>query len=217
MRQDDFQHRHEPEWNEFERWLDARATPSAKLRARDGDDVFADREFPARYRRLCQQLALAERRAYSVVLVARLQELARRGHTILYRPPPPRWRRVVDFFAAGFPRLVRSQWRAMTVAAALFFVPLIGTIVLVQLRPEFVHSLFDPAQLASFENMYDPASKAQRIGRESGTDLKMFGFYIMNNVSIGFRTFASGLFAGVGAVFMMLMNGVLIGCVAGHL
>jgi len=45
----------------------------------------------------------------------------------------------------------------------------------------------------------------------------MFGFYILNNVSIGFRTFASGLLAGVGAVFVLIMNGVIIGGVAGHL
>jgi uncharacterized membrane protein SpoIIM required for sporulation len=45
----------------------------------------------------------------------------------------------------------------------------------------------------------------------------MFGFYVWNNVSIGFRTFASGLLAGVGSIVVLVMNGVLIGGVAGHL
>ena len=45
----------------------------------------------------------------------------------------------------------------------------------------------------------------------------MFGHYIWNNVSIGFRTFASGLLAGVGAIVVLIVNGVMIGGVAGHL
>jgi uncharacterized membrane protein SpoIIM required for sporulation len=45
----------------------------------------------------------------------------------------------------------------------------------------------------------------------------MFGHYIMNNISIGLRTFASGLLAGLGTVLVLLFNGVTIGAVAGHL
>ncbi|MEO8671220.1 MAG: stage II sporulation protein M [Tahibacter sp.] len=217
MKQQTFQSRHAQEWAAFERWLTLRGRPRTRDRMLDGDDVFSDVEFPAAYRRICQQLALAERRGYSALLVHRLQDLAHRGHLILYRPKAPRARAVVDFFAAGFPRLVRSQWRVMLIAALLFFAPLIGVIVLLQWRPELVHSLFDPAQLANFENMYDPASSAEKLGRESGTDMAMFGYYIFNNVSIGFRTFASGLLAGVGSIFVLIMNGVIIGGVAGHL
>jgi uncharacterized membrane protein SpoIIM required for sporulation len=179
--------------------------------------VFDDAQFPAAYRRLCQQLALAERRCYSVPLIRRLQDLAQRGHLVLYRPPAPRWHRALDFFMTEFPRLVRAQWRAMSVAALLFFVPLIAAIVALQYRPELVHGLFDPQRISQFESMYDPASNAQALGRESGTDLKMFGYYIMNNVSIGFRTFASGLLACVGAIFVLVFNGVFIGGIAGHL
>lgn len=216
MNQETFQARHQQQWVEFERWLDARARPKSSKGEHSGS-VFDDAEFPAAYRRLCQQLALAERRCYSVLLVRRLQDLAQRGHLVLYRPPAPRLYRIVDFFAAEFPSLVRAQWRAMAVAATLFFVPLITAIVLLQYRPELVHSLFGPEQLSKFESMYDPASKSQALGRESGTDLHMFGYYIMNNVSIGFRTFASGLLGGVGSIFVLIFNGVFIGGIAGHL
>lgn len=217
MKQETFQARHDEEWTAFERWLDARARPKARERMASGEGVFTDSDFPAAYRRICQQLALAERRGYSALMIARLQDLAQRGHLVLYQPRAPRLSRIVDFFAADFPRLVRSQWRVMTVAALLLFVPLIGCILLLQVRPELVHTLFGPAQLAQFEKMYDPASASDRLGREDGTDLKMFGFYILNNVGIGFRTFASGLLAGVGSVVVLIMNGLMIGGIAGHL
>jgi uncharacterized membrane protein SpoIIM required for sporulation len=45
----------------------------------------------------------------------------------------------------------------------------------------------------------------------------MFGHYIMNNISIGLRTFAGGLLAGVGTILVLLANGLNIGAVAGHL
>jgi uncharacterized membrane protein SpoIIM required for sporulation len=216
MKQDAFQAFHEPEWLDFERWLEQRSRPrSRRGRAAGAETSLADGEFPAAYRRLCQHLALAERRGYSTPLLQRLRDMVERGHLVLYRPRAPRWRRVVDFFAATFPRLVRAQWAAMAVSATLFFVPLAGAIVLLQIHPELVHTLFDPDQLAQFEGMYDP--KAPRLGRESGSDLMMFGYYIFNNVSIGFRTFASGLLAGIGSIFVLVMNGVVIGGVAGHL
>ena len=75
--------------------------------------------------------------------------------------------------------------------------------------------MFSSDQLAQFEKMYDPHNA--HLGRSSGTDLQMFGYYVMNNVSIAFRTFASGLFFGVGAIYVLAANGVLIGGVAGHL
>jgi uncharacterized membrane protein SpoIIM required for sporulation len=45
----------------------------------------------------------------------------------------------------------------------------------------------------------------------------MFGYYIMNNVSIGLRTFASGLLFGVGSIIVLITNGLFIGSIAGHL
>jgi uncharacterized membrane protein SpoIIM required for sporulation len=45
----------------------------------------------------------------------------------------------------------------------------------------------------------------------------MFGFYIWNNVRIGFQTFAGGMLAGVGSAWFLGANGVIIGAVAGYL
>lgn len=217
MKQEVFQRQHQPEWEALTQWLKTRSRPRHRDRQRDSEGMPSDVEFPALYRRVCQHLALAERRGYSALLIEQLQDLVHRGHLVLYRPPPPRLHRVVSFFTADFPRLVRSQWRAMSIAAVLFFVPFFLMIGLLQWRPELAHSLFGVEQLAQFESMYDPANSDNRLGRESGSDMVMFGYYILNNVSIGFRTFASGLLFGVGAIIVLVSNGIMIGGVAGHL
>ena len=215
MRQEHFVARHQDEWLAFEHWLDARAAHPRRARRDPAWRGLRDEHVPAAYRRLCQQLGLARRRGYSPQVVARLQALMQRGHDALYRPPLPRWRRAFEFFLADFPALVRAERGVMAAALVLFALPVVATFVAMQLRPELIHTLFDPAQLSEFEDMYDPA--AAKLGRESGTDLAMFGFYVFNNVGIGLRTFASGLVAGIGPVLALGFNGVMIGSVAGHL
>lgn len=210
MKQERFVALHAREWDSLRSWLSAlERQPKRTLRQEQALD------FPAAYRRVCHHLALARARGYSHEVTDRLQHIVQQGHRVLYRPPAPRWHRAATFLVAGFPRLVRSQWRCMLVAAVLFYVPALITLVLMQLRPELAHTVFTSAQLAQFEKMYDPANP--HLGRSSGTDLQMFGFYVMNNVGIAFRTFASGLLFGVGAIYVLGANGVLIGGVAGHL
>ena len=221
LRQEQFIERHAREWDDFERWLDASAQRSrgsgiASPR-QQRQDVLRDEDMPAAYRRLCQQLAIAHKRGYGPHLQARLQSLMQRGHDILYRTPPARGRALLHLLGARFPQQVRAEWRFMLASLVLFLIPLVAMFVLVLLRPEWIHSVFSPEQVASFEHMYDPAAAADRVGRDNGTDVQMFGFYVFNNISIGFRTFASGLLAGIGSAIVLAVNGVMIGGVAGYL
>jgi uncharacterized membrane protein SpoIIM required for sporulation len=205
LRQAGFETAHGAEWQAFEKFLDAPQAPP-----------FDPAEMPSRYRRLCQSLALAADRHYSPDLVDRLNRLALRGHHALYQNRRRQSQRVLDFFLAGFPALVRAEWRLVAAAALLFFGPLLGLMAVLQQFPEFVHYLLTPEQLARFNAMYDPANR--RLGmREADTNLMMFGFYIWNNVRIGFQTFAGGLLAGVGTLWFLASNGMVIGAVAGYL
>lgn len=210
MKQEQFVALRAEEWDTLQSWLtQLDRQPQAAMRAE------RMLEFPEAYRRVCQDLALAQARGYSREVTDRLQQIVQMGHRQLYRPPAPRWHKLAVFLLADFPRLVRQQWRYMLAAVILLYVPAVVTYVLLQWRPELAHSLFSTTQLNDFDKMYDPANS--HIGRSSGTDLQMFGYYVMNNVSIAFRTFASGLLLGVGAIYVLAANGLIIGGVAGHL
>jgi len=214
MRQEQFVTRYQQEWQQFENWLQQRGEQRSR-KTTPSADLPGDETIPQRYRRLCQQLALAQHRGYSPQLVEHLQQLMQRGHNLLYRTPTPRWQRAVEFLFADFPLAVRSQAASMWAACALFVLPLVGIFVLLQYKPELVHLLLEPSQITQMEKMYDP--NADSLGRDSGTDWAMFGHYIMNNISIGLRTFASGLVAGIGTILVLVFNGNTIGAVAGHL
>lgn len=206
MKQAHFVARHQASWEALNQWLH---TPA---KARDGKH---SERFAALYRQLCHHLALARRRGYSPQLQAHLQQLMQLGHAELYRTPPVPWYRLPLYLLVQFPRTVRAHRGAMGVASLLFWGPLLLALVLLQWRPELASTLLDSGTLAQVEKMYDPS--ADRLGRDSGSDWQMFGFYIYNNISIGLRTFASGLVLGIGALVILLLNGISIGAVAGHL
>lgn len=211
MKQSLFEQRHQSSWLRFTAQLEALERGKAK-----GD---TGSDFVGNYRRLCQHLALARERGYSSHLVDQLQQLAMRGHQQLYRHRDHLGTRLIAFMLGGLPRLVRQEWRCMTAASLLFFGSLIGMALLVYHFPDLVYSVISPEQVGSMEHMYDP--DARRLGRfgerDSGDDWMMFGYYIMNNIGIAFQTFASGLLFGLGSLFFLLFNGLMIGAVAGHL
>jgi len=205
LRQAAFEAAHAAEWQAFERFLEG-----------EKPLPFPAQEMPARYRRLCQGLALAADRQYSPELVDRLNRLALRGHGVLYRNRRRESQQVREFVLGGFAALVRREWRLVLAAAIVFFGPFLALVAVLQAYPEFVHYLLEPEQIAAFHSMYDPANP--RLGmRPADTSLLMFGFYIWNNVRIGFQTFAGGLAAGVGSLGFLASNGVIIGAVAGYL
>jgi uncharacterized membrane protein SpoIIM required for sporulation len=219
MRQAVFEARYCPDWNRFEQWLDRdeRRQRRAANEAVEPARALADMDVPQAYRRVCQHLALARDRQYSPELVDRLNRLALRGHHLLYGARTRRGAaQGLEFLLGGFPRLVREEGGFVAAAALLFFGPVLALIAVLQAYPDFIYYLVEPASLARFQEMYDPANK--RLGlREADDNVAMFGFYIFNNVKIGFQTFATGLAFGLGTLFYLVFNGVMIGAIAGYL
>lgn len=211
MKQSLFESRHQAQWQQFEQLLDQ--LERGRARAEDCQTFVQD------YRRLCQHLALAQERGYSSYLIDPLQQLVLRGHQQLYRQRTAISANVLGFLLAGFPRLVRQEWRLVLIASLLFFGSLLGIGLLVYLYPELVYSLVSPQQVSEMRSMYDPGGA--RLGRvaerASSEDWVMFGYYIMHNIGIAFQTFASGLLFGLGSVFFLFFNGLMIGAIAGHL
>lgn len=211
MKQSLFESRHQPEWEQFAQRLEQLESGKAQT-----DDCVS---FPKDYRRLCQHLALAQERGYSSFLIDPLQQLALRGHQQLYRHRSQLGANVLSFILADFPRLVREQWGFVLVAGLLFFGSLFGIGILVYLFPELIYSVVSTEQVSQMQRMYDPTAShlGRAAERASSEDWVMFGYYIMHNIGIAFQTFASGLLFGLGSVFFLIVNGLMIGAIAGHL
>lgn len=171
-------------------------------------------EFPGSYRRLCNDLALAQSRGYSLSLVARLEQWVMDGHQFLYQPRANMASEIVSFLARGFPTLVREEWRLVLVCSLLLFGPMLWLFWHIGTSPEFVYRVLSPDTVEQYEQMYGSDERRMRSAED---DIFMFAFYIMNNIGVALRTFAGGLVFGLGSFLVLLFNGVQIGAVAAHL
>lgn len=229
MKQAAFESRYQATWLAFEKRLsielprsgksnhgdDRELEPEAGLKSGGADEV--DLSFSEAYRLICNHYALAQQRGYSLSLLDYLNDLSMRGHGVLYRSKVNFRYRLIQFLLFDFPQAVREEWKLVLSAGLLFYIPLIGMVVGISIFPELAYSVFSPEQISSIETMYDPS--AEHIGREreSETDLAMFGFYIRNNIGIGFQTVVTGIIGGAGSLFYLIYNGLSIGTAAGHL
>ena len=210
MSQDAFASARRARWGELEALL-------ASLRRRRSGPVSGAEHFPRLYRAACDDLAVARHRRFDAQLVRRLEAMVVGGHLLLYRPVSHSLRRALSFFGGDFPRAVRREWRLVALAAALFYGTGAAVALALSQAPELVYAVLSPEQVRSLEGMYNPQSRHFLRPRGAATDTAMFGFYIYNNISIALRTFAGGIFAGVGSLFIAVYNGVFLGAVTAHL
>jgi len=208
-----FEQRYEKDWEQLESALDA-----LESRRFSAKRAFNTRELPTLYSALCQQHALAQSRGYSHALINRLHHLITRAHHQLYQHRGHMFMKVVQFLGGGFARDVRAQWKLVSVSSALFFVTAFICGALAAYSIDLADLFMGSQQRYALEEMYAPDRDSLRpVGMESDANLYMFGFYIMNNIGIDFRVFASGILFCIGSVFFLVFNGIQIGAAAGHL
>lgn len=210
MTQQEFERSHRAEWDATEAMLASLASRKSRL-----DPVLAD--FPQRYRRVCQHLAIARERRYTSHLVDQLNQLMLRGHQYLYGARAGMLSQILVFVGASFPALIRREWRLLVLASLLFWGPAVLMGWTVYEHPEMAYTVMEAQDVLQMERMYQPG--APHLGRERGADndFYMFGVYIWNNIRIGFQTFAGGILFGLGSIFFLMFNGLFMGVVAGHL
>jgi uncharacterized membrane protein SpoIIM required for sporulation len=193
-------------WREF-----AETLGSARLmRERAG-------RFPQDFRELSQDLNTARAHGFDPALIERLNRMVLEGYQRLYNRRSFSLKPLLVFITRTFPRAVRTHRRGIG-AACLIFYGLALFFTLFCLRfPEAAYQILPEYQAESLEEVYDPESPYFLTPRELSGDADMFGFYIYNNVSIAFQTFAGGILGGLGSLFFLAYNAVFLGAAAGHI
>ena len=207
MKQEKFIKQNEKRWDNFKDIL-------FSLKKRKNNNTI---KFPYLYRRLCHDLNIAKANNFDIQLVEMLNQLVVQGHQYLYKPSGIYLSNIISFIIYDFPNAIRKEFRLVLLCIVLFYGPMSGIFIVIQDNPDIIYTLMSQEDISNFESMYDPASGHFLRPREKITDAEMFGFYILNNISISFRTFAGGVLAGFGSLFFLLLNGIFIGAAAGHI
>lgn len=200
--QDQFVAARRRDWEELDQLISRSKSPDGTQVTRMG----------ALYRSVCNDLAHAEASRYTPDMLAYLHNVAGRTHNILYKPRPARLLSAVRFLLVDFPVALRNNGRLFALACLLFLVPwAVGLFGALGSR-EFAESVL-PAQM--IEQMEQAYSESLSRGRAESVDAAMAGFYVFNNIGIAFRCFATGLVFGLGSIYFLVYNGLIIGTTSG--
>lgn len=165
------------------------------------------------YRAVCADLMTAQTRGYAPDLVNYLDGLAARASSSLYGPRRGRTPGIISLVFSRFPATFRKHWRSMLIAHLLFYVPLFIGIFGTMAFDGFAQKVLPSGQLSMMAEMYADGYDA---GRSESLDTMMFGHYVQNNIGIAFRCFATGVLFGLGSLYFLLYNGLVIGTTVGY-
>jgi len=169
------------------------------------------------FREITQDLNTAKANGFDPQIIEMLNTLVNEGNQILYGQHVWPVKEFARFILKTFPQKVRLHRRGILASTFLFYAIALFFGFLCISFPDISSELIPARELRSIESMYNPESRYYLTPRDITNDADMFGYYIFNNISIAFRTFAGGIFAGIGSLFFLCVNAGFLGIAAGHL
>ena len=211
MKQDAFERSRRAVWSSLDAALEQQSSGQRIYKFSYSEQFLND------YRETARDLSLAQSRAYSRELIEQLNDLVTRAHNVVHVRRSSWGEATKRFFARDFPREVRRAKMFVLIAALAFVLPGVAVATAIANDPSTIYGVMDSESIDGIERMYD--AKLRKLGRErsSDTDIAMFGFYVLNNGGIALRTFAAGILLGLGSIYVLVVNGVIISAVIAHL
>jgi uncharacterized membrane protein SpoIIM required for sporulation len=196
-----------PAWQRLEAIVDRlyrrgpRRTPAREVR-----------ECTELYQAACADLARLRALSGDPAVVGPLNRLVTRAHGQIYRGGPRRSWRLRNFFLVQYPRLFRSTWKFTLASFLLAASSAWMAFATVQRSPEVVADILGGADQEFYGNK-TVADIRERFGHEGNPIFS--SFVITNNIRVALYAFAMGITFGVGTVYVMVVNGAMLGGLAG--
>ena len=198
------------------RWLAKRKTYWARLellvdRSNKGGISALDhrelQELGLLYRQTASDLATVREDVTSNQLAFYLNQLLGRAHNLIYMGHKQKISGLVRFYTQTYPQVFRETFRQTLLAFLIFAVTGVAGWAVTIHDPAFAHRLLGP-------HMMDTIEKKEMWTDSIVTIKPLAASSIMtNNLSVSFTTFALGITAGIGTIWMMVVNGMLIGVI----
>jgi len=159
------------------------------------------------YRLTASDLATVREDVTSNQLAFYLNQLLGRAHNLIYMGHKPKISGLVRFYAQTFPRVFRETFRQTLLALLIFVVTGIATWAVTIHDPTFAHRMLGPQMMDTIER--------KEMWTQSIVTIKPLAAsgILTNNLAVSFTTFAMGITAGIGTIWMMVTNGMLIGVI----
>ncbi len=169
---------------------------------------YADlRDLGLLYRQAAADLSAVRADPTSRALEAYLNRLVGRAHNLVYSGRRVSFWSLWEFLAHGYPRLLRRMLPYVWLATAVFLVSWALGMLITLLRPDFAVLWLGPRMMDKINHhqMWTDAVLSMKPQAASGI--------MTNNITVCFTTFAAGITAGLGTLFLLFNNGLQIGTV----
>jgi uncharacterized membrane protein SpoIIM required for sporulation len=195
------------------RWLEKRKPYWERLEqliARSSRDISALshselQELGLLYRQTASDLAAVRDDPTTRQLGSYLNQLLGRCHNLIYLGQKPKVSGIVRFYRDTYPQVFRETLSETLLAIAVFLFAALISCAITWRDPAFAYRLLGPRMMETIEQ--------RRMWTESIVTMKPVASsgIMTNNLSVAFGAFAMGITAGLGTIWMMGLNGLLIG------
>jgi len=196
-----FLRKNKPLWNELDRRVDAWSKRGARPTAADVD------RFASLHKQASSHLAHLYTHHPQHEATALLNRLVARSHHALYRDQWNSTESIRAFFRTGFVSMLHARGVFVAVAALLVAIGFLSGFAAVWADPLKLAAIV-PAEYAGV----DPSRVTDE--REDLQSSVMSAAIMTNNIRVAILAFASGITLGVGTLYLLVYNGVLIGALA---
>jgi uncharacterized membrane protein SpoIIM required for sporulation len=159
------------------------------------------------YRQTAADLSAAREYAANAQLAAYLNQLLGRAHNLVYAARPARSRSLLTFYAITFPEIFRRTWRFTAGATALFAIGAVAGLAMSIADPGFHRFILGGPMTDTIDR--------REMWTHSILSVKPLASsaILTNNLSVAFSAFALGILGGLGTLYLMVFNGVMIGVI----
>jgi len=172
------------------------------------------REFARLFRLASHHLAYAKTHFPAGNALPYLNRIVGVAHNYFYLRERGSFSEIWEYFTHTFPRAVGETWRFWVLAMAFFALGIIFAGFYVADDPARLQEILPPGMAAGFADGQVPD-----FG-DGGVDWDypfVTAIIATNNIAVAFNAFALGLLAGLGTIYIMVFNGLLIGALFGFL
>lgn len=165
------------------------------------------RELALLYRQVASDLSAARQDRTSRTLEQYLNQLLSRAHHIIYSGRKLNFLSVLRFLRDDYPVIFRRLLPYTSTAIAIFLGGALLGALLAVVRPDFMRALLGPEMVTTIEQ--------HKMWTHSITSMapQATSAIMTNNLSVTFMTFALGVTAGLGTLYTIGWNGILIGVI----
>ncbi len=189
-------------WERLEQLLEL--TQRRGIRSLDRGEL---RELGLLYRQAASDLAVLRADTSSVHFARYLNQLLARAHNTIYSGKKTSAVSILHFFRDTYPEVFRRNLPYCLLALALFLGGALAGSVLTLQDPDFQLKIIGPQMVETI--------RRREMWTHSVVAIKPLASsaIMTNNLSVAFTTFAAGITAGLGTIYMIVFNGLLIGVI----